>query len=58
MRLVGGIEVAPERVFRLVDDDGDMGALKDRLVRTDFDIGLTEAHADRVLEMFGVAVTQ
>ena len=33
--------------FVILDDDDDMGSLSSRLIRTRFDIGLTEADADK-----------
>jgi Ni,Fe-hydrogenase I small subunit len=37
--------------FVILDDDSDMGELLNRTVLTDFKEGLTEADADRALEM-------
>lgn len=39
--------------FAIVDDEDDMAHLKDRLVRTRFENGLTPALADRLIEMLG-----
>lgn len=37
--------------FVILDDDSDMGELKHRLVRCNFEIGLTEADADKAIAM-------
>jgi hypothetical protein len=37
--------------FVIIDDDGDMEHLCSRLIQTPFEIGLTEADADRAIEM-------
>ncbi len=37
--------------FVILDDDDDMGHLKDRLVLTDFNEGLTDSHADQAIQM-------
>ena len=37
--------------FVILDDDSDMVHLTPRLVKTEFDDGLTEAHADQAIEM-------
>lgn len=43
-----GIEVES---FVCLDDSSDFSAVADRLVRTDFDNGLTDDHVDRAIEM-------
>jgi hypothetical protein len=35
--------------FVILDDDSDMAHLRHRLVQTDFDVGLTEAHVEQAL---------
>ena len=37
--------------YAILDDDDDMGVHIDHLVRTDFDLGLTEKEADRCIEL-------
>ena len=37
--------------YAILDDDDDMGIHIDHLVRTDFDLGLTEKEADRCIEL-------
>jgi hypothetical protein len=37
--------------FVILDDDGDMEELLDHLIQTPFEVGLTEADADRAIEM-------
>ena len=37
--------------YAILDDDDDMGDHIDHLVRTDFDLGLTEREADRCIEL-------
>jgi hypothetical protein len=37
--------------FVILDDDSDMAHLKDRLVKTEFEIGLTEADADQAIAL-------
>ena len=37
----------------IIDDDRDMDHLSDRLVRTEFEVGFTEADADRAIAMLG-----
>ena len=43
----------PRPVFAIVDDDGDMGEHKPRLVQTDHEDGLTEVIAVRLIAMLG-----
>lgn len=44
-------DCATVKSFVIIDDDRDMEHLLPRLVHTPFDIGLTEAHADRAIAM-------
>ena len=37
--------------YAILDDDDDMGVHIDHLIRTDFDLGLTEKEADRCIEL-------
>lgn len=39
--------------YVILDDDGDMGSLKDHLVQTDVRIGLTEKHVMLALKLLG-----
>lgn len=41
----------PVRRFAIVDDDGDMGQYKDRLVKTSMSDGLTAIEADKLIEL-------
>ena len=41
----------PVDSFVILDDDSDMGRIADRLVHTEFGNGLTEADADRAIQM-------
>ncbi len=43
--------------FVIIDDDGDMEHLFSRLIQTPFEVGLTEADADRAIEMLTAKVT-
>lgn len=49
-------EVERGRRFAIVDDWEPMGALTSRLVRTDYDAGLTVADADALVELLGEAL--
>lgn len=46
----------PIESFVILDDDADMGALKDRLVQTSFERGLTMADAERAIELLRTSV--
>ncbi len=39
--------------FVILDDDADMAHLMDKLVQTDFERGLTDAHVERAVAMLG-----
>jgi hypothetical protein len=43
--------------FVILDDGDDMGVLKHRLVQTDYEIGLTEADADRAIAILNAPPT-
>ncbi len=43
------------RNFVILDDTADLGMHEDRLIRVDFNVGLTSADADKAIKMFGQA---
>lgn len=47
----------PVESFVILDDDSDMGQLRHRLVKTDNVIGLTEADAERAIEILNAPPT-
>lgn len=47
---------APEAIFVVVDDDYDVGPVKDRWVRTDGHEGLTSVEVEEILALFGEKV--
>lgn len=42
----------PVEAFVILDDNSDMGALTERLIQTEWAVGLTAADADRAIAMF------
>jgi hypothetical protein len=44
----------PIESFVIIDDDSDMNGLRHRLIRTEFEDGLTEANAERAIKMLNI----
>lgn len=48
----------PPEQFIILDDDDDMEALSTRLIKTEFETGLTMADAERAIAMLGVTIAK